>query len=173
MYHLQYMIGQIEVQNDIVYFKLNDGNVSFPLSHKRSKKTKIYDLPCENEIIEGLNQAKWIAVEDTRSFGMDVDGLDLDSHEFFSKLTVDNDEGEEEGEGGEGTITENLLISEDDIQEENIENTHYTNVIDENGDKKIIRKSTLVWLFTEPGAAVSKDRLRRVQVTKKRKSNVE
>lgn len=49
------------------------------------------------------------------------------------------------------------------------EKSPFTIVMDEDGKESIVKKSCLVWMLTEPSVGLSKDRLRRVQVTKKRK----
>lgn len=58
LYDILHMIGRVEVQNQIAYFKLSGEQVTFPVSHKREQKTKIYDLPSDDEIIHILNKAK-------------------------------------------------------------------------------------------------------------------
>lgn len=181
-FDLIHMIGRIEAQNDIMYFKLADGKVSFPLSHQRAKKTQIFELPSEDDINSTLEEAKKDAIEDARIFGMGSDNID--THEFQSNLFVVTENEidiEDENETDEnfsekGGFFNEMLDNEDDYEEdeqlnEKFEsNSAFTKVVDESGETRIIRKSTLVWMLTEPGVVLSKDRLRRVQVSKKRKA---
>lgn len=182
IYDLVHMIGRIEIQNEIAYFKLIDDIVSFPISHKRTKKTQTYELPSDDDINATLEKAKNDAIKDALVFGMQPG--DIDSHEFRSKIFVEenheeelgNDEEDEylldeEEEGNEYGLDNDSDFDEDEHPLEALEpHTPFTSVVDENGDTRLIRISTLVWLLTEPGAIVSKDRLRRVQVNKKRKT---
>lgn len=159
LYDLLHMIGRIEVQNDIAYFKLSEGNVSFPLSHKRSKKTQFYELPSDIEIDSTLQEAKQAALQDAQMFGMESpDDLDT-GHQFHSNV-FSREDGEEDDE----IIDHSIEVVEEhgDIGERLDSNSPFTNVIDENGHSRVIRKST---------KKVSKDRLRRVQVSKRRRND--
>lgn len=41
-FEILHMIGRIELQNEIAYFKLTGEGRSYPINHKRTQKTKIY-----------------------------------------------------------------------------------------------------------------------------------
>lgn len=58
-------------------------------------------------------------------------------------------------------IDNNSIERNDDVVEE----TAFTTITDEKGEEIIIRTSTLVWMLSEPSGVISKDRLRRVQVS--------
>lgn len=159
MYEVMHMIGRLELQNDIAYFKLNNDSVSFPVDHKRTSKTKIYDLPSESDINSTIEKAKEKAIEDALSLGMSP--ANYDNFVFQSNEDID--------ETDDIDILENVDVNDTAEEcQENIEEGAYTTVIDENGDEVTIRKSTLVWMLSEPSIAISKDRLRRVQVTNAR-----
>lgn len=174
LYELLHMIRRTEVQNDIAYFKLTQNQVLFPLSHKRSQKTETHDLPSDIEINEILVKAKEAAIDDALAFGMNSDNIDGYEFQSHLNLTMDDD------------VLADLNDEEDDFIDENYEenadfttedepvgmevldpNSIFTTVIDENGQEIELRKSTLIWMLTEPGVGLSKDRLRRVQVKKK------
>lgn len=177
LYDISHMFGRVEVQNQIAYFKLCDGQVTFPVSHKREQKTKTYNLPSDDEITSILNKAKEEAIEDARKFGMQCN--DIENYQFKSHSTADLNDEEENDENVIDEIFEDTINISDDFEvvpeDEPFDmevldpNSHFTSVIDESGQQRIIRKSTLVWMLTEPGIAISKDRLRRVQISKKRK----
>lgn len=192
LYDLLHMVGKIEVQNEISYFKLADGNVLFPLSHKKSKKTQIHELPTDIDINSTIERAKKAAIQDAQFLKMTAENID--THEFRSHLfaTSNNDEVEAILEDDEeldprldhfeddfeamfnGNEEETREEAIDQNKEEMNSDSRFTVVVDENGKgPKTIRKSTLVWILTEPGATVSKDRLKRVQVSKKRRMEVE
>lgn len=174
-YDILHMIGRIEVQNDIAYFKLADVDVLFPLSHKKSNKTKIYDLPSDEEIDSMLERAKLEAIEDAQKFGIEQCSVDaLESSLFLSvdqnecDDEVDNDEGDNDLDGDFQNVPDVPFDDEEDNDNQLEADSAFTTVTDEDGQQRVIRKSTFVWLLTEPGSVVSKDRLRRVQVSKKR-----
>lgn len=175
LYDLLHMIGRIEVQNDITYFKLSDMGVKFPVSHRRLKKTKIYDLPTEDEIESTIHRAKLAAMCDAQQFGMNAN--DIEQFQFQTRIMMTENDGET-FYGDEEEVDNQLAIHADDIVEnemdENLdENSNFTKVIDENGDERFVRKSTLIWMLTEPGPALSKDRLRRVQLGKRKTPSTE
>lgn len=97
LYELLHMTRRLEVQNDILYNKLP--NVKLPKLEKSKKKTKIYALPSEDEIIQCLNRAKRFAIENASKFGMYVDTNEIDEHEL--------------------TISKRLINEEDDVVDEN------------------------------------------------------
>lgn len=167
IYELLHMIGRIEVQNDICYFKLNDENVIFPMSHKRSKRTTIHQLPSDNEISCILAKAKESAIKDAQSFGMTA--TNIDNYEFKSKLFEQTNNQEEEDLDQESPFDLELLDDFDDDQEtfpdgEMDPKSPFTIVPDEYDQPRRIRKSTLLWILCEPGPTPSKDRLTRVRV---------
>lgn len=180
LYDILHMIRRTEVQNDIAYFKLTEDKVTFPLSHKRSQKTEIHDLPSDAEINETLINAKEAAMEDALALGMHSD--DIDEYEFKSHLhstmNDDSDDGEEfeNGDVFDEQIGDNFANIDAAIApEDEALNTEcigpqssLVSVVDEHGKEVIIRKSTLIWMLTEPGIGLSKDRLQRVQVKKRR-----
>lgn len=177
LYDILHMFGRVEVQNQIAYFKLSAEQVKFPVSHKREEKTKIYALPSDDEIICILNKAKEVAIEDARKFGMECNNVD--SYQFKSHSIVDLNDDEDDDvdfiDGNCEEVTEFFNDHGGQTGEESLDmefpdqNSHLVAVYDENGHERIIRKSTLIWMLTEPGIAISKDRLRRVQISKKRK----
>lgn len=68
LYDLLHMVGEIDVQNDISYFKLADGNVLFSLSHKKSKRTQIHELPTDFDINSTIERAKKAPIQDAQFF---------------------------------------------------------------------------------------------------------
>lgn len=164
---LLHMIGRIEVQNDIAYFKLADKEITFP--HKRAGKTKIYSLPSDTEINVTISEAKKKAIEDATKFGM-ICFIDIDEYEFQSRLRFESNDSDEHVEESDDDDSD-FLEHETSTMSENIdEKSPLVAVKDADGITRVVRKSTLLWMLTEPVERLSKDRLRRVQInTKKRK----
>lgn len=160
LYDVFHMTNRLEIQNDIAYNKLND-NVTFPVNHKRQKKTKLFDLPTESEIENTLAKAKEAAVVDAVSMGICPEIVDY--FDFHTRINVNDieDDLDIDEENHDEILDEDNLIEEAAYTEE----TAYTTIVDENDKEVLVRKSTLVWMLTEPSVSLSKDRLRRVRVT--------
>lgn len=181
IYDLLHMVGRTEVQNSIVYFKLPE-EVSFPLTHKRTQKTKIFPLPSDMEINSTLEEARKRAIEDALKFGM-TNSQNIENYEIHSRLTPEaegngtNDELPFADDDGDiidiNNEIDDMTCENDEQMKEDFEpldeNSPLTAIVNEDGSSSIVRKSCLVWMLTEPGVGLSKDRLRRVQVTRKRK----
>lgn len=182
LYELLHMIGRTEVQNSIAYFKIPE-KVIFPLSHKRAQKTKIHLLPSDEEIIATLEKAKHLAVEDARQFGMHTDNVHIESYQIRSRLASQTNNGEDDefvmrdDDDDEDDVIQFNYENDDAVHEEDEQidyddldtKSPFTYVVNEDGSQSLVRKSCLVWMLTEPGIGLSKDRLQRVQVGKKRK----
>lgn len=190
VYDVLYMIRRIEVINDIAYFKLPNDEIPIPLSHKRAQKTQIYQLPTDEEMNSTLKKAKIQAITDAKMFKMESNNIDTfdfrsnvileDSDDEFEDENDNIDEDEDDefielselGDSSGASAQDNFNCSENEevLNPKLDPKSPFTIVIDENGEKRKIRKSTLIWVLTEPGQATSKDRLKRVQVGKKRKT---
>lgn len=169
LYELLHMISRVEAQNDISYFKLQNKGISFP--NVRQGKTTIYPLPSDCEIKDIIVRAKKIAVVQAKRFGM-MDISSIDDFEIVSNLVIDDDE--DDFEFDDNIYSEAMENDSDvcsDLQGDgNIEeNSPFTVVYDEDGVRRVVRKSTLLWMLCEPSETLSKDRLRRVQVNQKKR----
>lgn len=158
LYEIFHMIGRIELQNHIAYFKLSEKNVLY----KRRQKTTVHGLPSHDEVERTLEDAKKAAIADAKSLGIDPENFD--QYEFKSRVSTGSHD---------QTVPSNILLEEDlgendsiDINDDNsVENSPFTTIIDENGKEMMVRKSTLVWMLSERSISISNDRLRRVQVS--------
>lgn len=104
----------------------------------------------------------------------------IDHFQFKSNLVIIDDEEDDELPFDENWDDMDIFndceatIEDEPLDMESLDpNSNFTYVIDESGEQRMIRKSTLVWMLTEPGISISKDRLRRVQISKKRKLPIE
>lgn len=157
-YEIMHMIGRIELQNEIAYFKLAQKDVLFPFDHKRNQHTKLFDLPCHAEVENILEEAKKTAIADAISLGMHP--ANFDHFEFHTRIDFEITQNDITD-----TLSDEEIEESDNEEDSSAENSPFTTVIDENGMELVVRKSTLVWMLSERGAAISKDRLRRVQVS--------
>lgn len=91
------MIRRVEAQNHILYFKLANKGIIFPKFQVKSKKTKIYNLPSEDEIRVALQQAKTHALDEAKKFGMTINETLLENYPFpsSSNLSENDDYGDE------------------------------------------------------------------------------
>lgn len=191
---LLYMVGRVEALNEIMYFKLLNSGCVFPKLEVDTRKTKIYNLPTEGELLCALRQARISAMEDARNFGMSLDEETLGNYAFHRRAfihgvgndddedSIDDDEeaddqlliGEtEEDDFISSTFQDqeepNGIFSEDDGRNTRRLDRLFTEIITENGSKRNIRKSSLVWLLSDDYCKLSNDRLKRVQTTKANK----
>lgn len=187
MYEVIHMIGRLEVANDIAYNKLNNEQILFP--NKRSGKTKIYSLPNDEEIAQKIAEAKRDAIKDTTDLGInnlyEIENSDLGTTNIEAEsdddidddLDTDSNEDANEDSYEDENIHENCSMEEENREDDTEQcedvdlniGSSYTTVLDEKGIKRIVRKSTLVWMNIDPTVPLSKDRLKRF-ISVKRKS---
>lgn len=173
-YDLTFMIGRTEVMNDIAYTKFTSDEVVFP--NIRRTKSTFHELPSDDEINIVLNTAKQQAVDEANAFGM-VYTENIDEFIIDTRTNADiYDDDEACGEGPSYSSNEDHSDSpETDMQDENATEelvydcpSAFVEVRDENGVERIVRKSTLIWMLTEPSQFLSKDRLNRFKSAKRK-----
>lgn len=179
LYELIHMIGRVEVQNDIAYFKLKDTPIEIP--NKRNGKTKIYDLPSDKEIDEAIEKAKQEAIKDAALLGISKpESFNISEYQFeCSKVIRDMQYTENEDSDDEYSEEERIEndeeMEDDTVQQreetpkettaEHAEETAsaYVSIFDEKGEERLVRKSTYVWMLTEEYDKLSNDRIKRFQ----------
>lgn len=187
---LIHMIGRIEVQNDISYCKLN-GVEGVEMPHKRKKKTVCYELPTNEQLNDTIEKAKMEAIKMAETLGILNCTEQIEKFEFKSRLKLDQDEEEPYDEDeydyeilnysnnmeiveDQSTDIENELdidLMEDDNFLSIDTNSPLIYVSDERGQKKLIPKSTFLWMITGAKQKMSNDRLKRFQsIGNKRKA---
>lgn len=177
-----YMVGRIEAQNEIMHFKLNSTGVSIPKFDVEKRKTKIYEMPSEEQISHALNNAKINATSETNKFGMGFDETIIENYVFPYKRHIDTDTDAETDFSSDieddymnnksyselddsASIASNLEeISEtEEIIDDTSEDKAFVEIVSESGTVKKIRKSSLAWILSEKCGQISNDRLKRVQ----------
>lgn len=192
---LIYLIGRLEVQQDISYCKLNMDGIKMP--HTRKTKTSIYQLPTDEEIVSVITKAKQEAIQTATSFQMILEDYSkIDEYKFKSNLESVDIETHEHADGTLDELANELIedsdneaneVSNDAHDDANIndfspcyqyeneyedwfnddddsnvsKNSRFTEVVDENGVKRIVLKSSLLWSLMEPGLKMSNDRTKR------------
>lgn len=172
---LLHMVKRLEVQNEILYSKLSSSDIKLPKLEKKRKTTAIYALPTEEEIEECLNRAKRSALNDALHFEMEIDSDEIDVCEVPIPNRLETDEELNENYDCEDDIEneighehlEDTYEAEDDggilQEEEDDQQRAFITITEHSGRKKLLRKSTLVWILSEGTRKISSDRLIRVQ----------
>lgn len=173
---LFHLISRVELQNHIVYFQLSNVGVSFPRNKVNNLCFGRLNMPSDDEIKTIIKAAKISALEDAQRFGMrvtgdeidlcDIDNVDMFQHESqnLNDHSIDSD-----GETGEeDTVSSEYFNPRPSPRHHASRNVkHKPNASIEmdlgDGEKKTIKKSTLLWLLSESTGYLSKDRLKRVQ----------
>lgn len=173
------MIGRVETQHDIAYFKLRDTPIEIP--NMRTNKTKIYDLPSDKEINACIEEAKQEAIKDAALLGMCLESYDeIDKHQFdipknFGDLNCteieESDDEEDSGEERNDKFDDSEM--EDDavtIKEETTKKkfSPFVTILDDKGVERLVRKTTYVWMLTEKYDKLSNDRMKRFQKNTKK-----
>lgn len=157
---LFHLVGRVELQNEIVYIKLADQNVVFPRNKINKGQLNQYKQPSDIEIANVIDEAKKAAIEDAVKFSIHNEPNDIE----FCELNKSVNEPEENFADDDETHIEPTYIPD--------RSTEINPLIDitlDNGTKKTIRKSTLLWTLTDPKQHASNDRLKRVQEANKSK----
>lgn len=157
---LFHLVGRVELQNDIVHFKLADVGVFFPRNKINQAKFNPYKLPSDEEIEAAILNAKTNAIEYAFKFGMNIELHEIEKCELSQSGRHREQHVDTETDSEERFI-QNLQNTTCDNQ--NIENDHLVEIILDCGVKKKIRKSTLIWNLTDSRKHLSNDRLKRVQ----------
>lgn len=206
---LVHMIRRVECQNEIAYCKLNVEGIHLP--HKRSDKTKIYELPNDTQIVDILDKAKSEAILFAKELGMNL-GTEIDHNKFFgefifkSNVTFDDEEDDNHNQDDDETMFDSNQFNpfqewdlrcehgfaynieggcehgcHDQLEVRKSANMYHDHdhdysgsssglnavsrstvlFIDDTGDRKIIPKSTFVWMITENNGKMSNDRVKR------------
>lgn len=91
----------------------------------------------------------------------------IDTFEFNSNINPEDFEDSDDDNLYE-TCQEQMYETHENQDEE--ENKSFVVVTDENGKERKIRKSTYIWMLSEPCERLSKDRLTRVRINHNKRS---
>lgn len=170
LHEVLHLIGRIEMQNDIGYFKLADV-VSLPRLQKQTAKHKLYELPTDDQIQQVLERAMRSAITDAKEFGMDANADDISACEIkkgtIKKSAVNPSDVELIEQFDDSDVNDTIDCSyfrdySEQVGEIN-GNSPYVQVFDKDGSAKVIRKSSVAWIASGSNGKLSNDRLKRVQ----------
>lgn len=157
---LFHLVGRIDLQNEIVYIRLNKAGVHFPRNKMNKAELNKERLPSDEEIRYTMDKAKATAIDDAKQIGMNVgiDELntcqikptDISTKPVNSKKPAENID---------------VQFHEQSSQLQELGKSRYVEVSLENGRTKKVRKSTFLWSITDPAKHLSNDRLKRVQLS--------
>lgn len=184
LYELIHMIGRVEVQHDIAYFKLRGTPIQIP--NMRVGKTKVFPLPADAQINEIIAKAKQEALRDATALGMncsnhsEIDDYHFKEPQVFKSMLGSEDEcndGNSDEESYAESTQEDPLNGEDmdgeAAGELNETHSHYVTIMDESGVERLVRKTTYLWMLTEGYDKLSNDRLKRFQKKGNMKNDLE
>lgn len=160
---LFHLVGRVELQNDIIYFKLAKTDIKFPRNKLNRAQLNRYKLPSDMQISETAHEAKMAALQDVSKFGMEIQITEIESCELLKPNILQTSQHIllEEPENIVDSDEENFGSQDSEVRTSNVEITLA------NGTKKTIRKSTYLWTLTDSMNHLSNDRLKRVQGVKK------
>lgn len=165
LYDLTFMIGRAEVMNEIAYTKFDD-EVIVPNIHKT--KSILYELPSDDEINIIMSKAREAALDEAKTFGISCAG-NIDEYDIHSRISSDDIDDEIDEEYNYDPDVE--LIDTQNIDGEkdptNDSSGAFVHITDEKGIVRKVRKSTYIWMLTEPSQFLSKDRLARFKSRKR------
>lgn len=171
---LMHLVGRVELMNDIIFFKLAGLKVEFPRNRVNDSMFNDFELPSDVEIENAIKLAKMNALGDAQKFGLNIAPADIDIC-LLSDAQIDLEERETsdianaEYEGSDMVIECKSLKDYGKERENLNEKSPFVKVNSSHGSK-IVRKSSLMWLFSDSKERLSSDRLRRVQGASKGKN---
>lgn len=167
------MIGRVELQIDIVYFKLANTNISFPRNKINEACSKHFRLPSDEKINNTMQNALRNALNDAANFGMIFNINDIRYCELGNSSTDLDDNQIEFSDDDDVNIDSSTPSSPNRSFDENLfeqqnatEKNKFVDIPDGCGSKKSIRKSTYVWMLSGSVDGLSTDRLKRVKSCK-------
>lgn len=170
-----HLVSRVELLNECIYFKLKNFDVSFPRNKINDIGLNRFVLPSNDEMKCSILRAEIDALADAARLGMLVDSnevqhCELEDVDVFTnkrkraKCDIDI---EIENENSNKYLIDSYAECKppEKLQTSNA----FIEIETENGKKKVLRTSTLLWLLSESNGNLSNDRLQRVQGVKQTK----
>lgn len=187
MSELLHLIERVELQNEISFYKLVN-LVKFPrINIDNFNIENAYELPSNEELMDMIQKALTDAMQCASQFGMNFQMSQMIIRKLFRyrnesgfELNTNNEdeyeeEDEDEDEDGwnfmernEGLNLRDYRDDLGDIQTLLDKDSKYIEICEDDGSRKIVLKSSLVWLLSDSIDSLSNDRLKRVQTTVQR-----
>lgn len=172
---LMHLVGRVELMNDIMYFKLAGVDVCFPRNPINNLSKNQYNLPSDIEIQNTIIKAAMCAIDDAKKFGITITFDEVQRSQLkdieLSMASEDdylNDTHIVLEIGKNDSIAHHNLKDYSGKNASN-ENNSYLSILEDNSTKTV-RKSTLMWNFSDSKNKLSSDRLSRVRGTRRKSS---
>lgn len=158
LFELFHLISRVDLSNKIMFESIKSKNMSFPRTKNIFEVNPPDQLPSDQEILNALKSAQLDGLEAACELGMSMSVEDVSKCEVLQTNAQ--------------TMTEEML---DDIVEtetdpfdcidysESFAFSKFIDVLNEDGTKKHVKKSTFVWMLSQSKSKLSSDRLKRVQ----------
>lgn len=171
-----HLVSRVELLNECIYFKLKNFDVCFPRNKINDVDLNQFVLPSDNDIKCSIKRAEIDALADAAQLGMLVNSDEV-QHCELENVDVFTNKRKRSCRENEDEVYKDFLnekfpectnlqsYSNEKLQSSNA----FIEIMLENGEKKVLRTSTLLWLLTESNGILSNDRLRRVQGAKQPK----
>lgn len=183
---LLHLVSRVELLNDIIYFRLNDTGIQFPRNKISEANLNNFKLPSDQELESTIQKACIDALKVSSEFGMHFDVEEIQVCELEEVDVIERANTRESKKRAADAV--NIYISDEEKDEdenesvdidslrqecsnlksysygtEDLENSPYVEVVGENNKKKIVRKSTFMWLTSTEKGKLPSDRLKRVE----------
>lgn len=171
---LLHLIERVELQYDIIYYKLVKSEIIFPRNDRKDESICIFEMPSNEDLFDEIKKAQILALTDLSKFGINVDPIDIlhcqmklrpiseKEISFVQDETVESDD----EDISIWNRSEPINLRNYDNDAPNVDaDSKYILICEHDGTEKFVRKSSIIWLLSDPTAKLSNDRLKRVQAT--------
>lgn len=167
---LMHIVGRVELLNDIMHLKLRQFVIKFPRSKLNLTNSNKFSLPINDEIKRIIDKALGEAITDAKKFGIIITAKDIEQCSLQDvRLTLQNTHAMDSNIGislgiGSERTTNFTCESLRDYSDDNKNLGENSSYIEVSGPKKrkVIAKSSIIWLLSDSKKKLSSDRLKRV-----------
>lgn len=173
---LLHMIARVELQNNIIFEKLANENIEFPQMYKKKDSPNV-NLPSDEEIMLAMEKARSDAILQAAKLSIKAEEdmiilkCDIRTRTISSKPDGEQNSSEGESEDELFEMTDALANRSDinirDYRTDDsteFDKNRFIELCEADGTMKIVRKSTLVYIFDlNPATKPSNDRNKRFQ----------
>lgn len=183
------LVQRVELQYDIIYNKLMDKGIVFPRINIHEKTIEdtapTFNMPSNEELVDTIKKARIEAIHEISKFGISINEIDVERCEMKRRVISakeiatedDDDDVDASDEEVDSDLfssifynrTEPINLPTHEPTSEADNHNQYIMICDQDGSEKLVRKSSLVWLLSDPVKKLSNDRLKRVQTTQSEK----
>lgn len=179
MNDMLHLIERIELQYEIIYNKLSNTGIIFPRIKIDDLTDIVFKMPANEEIATTVKRAQNAALDDIKKLGIKMNGDEIENCDLKTIVITDDDADDQLNENMIGYESEEEDFEEieeitdylPDTSSEATSQSKYIRICEKDGEEKYVRKSSIVWLLSEPTKKLSNDRLKRVQMVSAEMAN--